>query len=80
MTIWCENCGEKNMTAENVRYPGTNKDGTTKTNPWEERPWCNKCKPCSDWCETTGDCSGNAYNKGKGPKNIPIFNMLKSLA
>ena len=28
MTIWCENCGEKNMTAENVRYPGTNKDGT----------------------------------------------------
>ena len=63
MTIWCENCGEKNMTAENVPYPDADK-----------RSWCNKCKPCSDWCETTGDCSGNAYNKGKGPKNIPIFN------
>jgi len=84
MTIWCENCGEKNMTAENVRYPGTNKDGTVKTNPWEERPWCNKCKPCSDWCESVkkydedgnliSECSESNYNKGKGPKNIPIFN------
>ena len=79
MTIWCENCGEKNMTAENVPYPGTGKE-----KPWEERPWCNKCKPCSDWCETIkkydedgkviADCCGSNFNKGKGPKNIPIFN------
>jgi hypothetical protein len=73
MTIWCENCGEKNMTAENVRYPGTNNDGTAKTKPSEERPWCNKCGPCSDWCETTGDCNGSHFNKGNRPKNIPIF-------
>ena len=63
MTIWCENCGEKNMTAENVPYPDA-----------DDRPWCNKCKPCSDWCETTGDCNGSNYNKGNRPKNIPIFN------
>jgi len=63
MTIWCESCGEKNMTAENVPYPEA-----------DSRSWCNKCKPCSDWCETTGDCNGSNYNKGKGPKNIPIFN------
>ena len=62
MTIWCDCSGNK-MTAENVPYPEA-----------DSRSWCNKCKPCSDWCETTGDCSGNAYNKGKGPKNIPIFN------
>ena len=63
MTIWCENCGEKNMTAENVPYPDADK-----------RSWCNKCKPCSDWCENTSDCNGSHFNKGKGPKNIPIFN------
>ena len=63
MTIWCENCDEKNMTAEDVSYPAVDK-----------RPWCNKCKPCSDWCETTSDCNGSNFNKGKGPKNIPIFN------
>ena len=63
MTIWCESCGEKNMTAENVPYPDADK-----------RSWCNKCKPCSDWCENTSDCNGSHFNKGKGPKNIPIFN------
>ena len=63
MTIWCENCGEKNMTAENVPYPEADK-----------RSWCNKCGPCSDWCETTGDCNGSHFNKGNRPKNIPIFN------
>lgn len=63
MTIWCENCDEKNMTAENVPYPDADK-----------RSWCNKCKPCSDWCENTSDCNGSHFNKGKGPKNIPIFN------
>ena len=63
MTIWCENCREKNMTAENVSYPEADK-----------RSWCNKCGPCSDWCETTGDCNGSHFNKGNRPKNIPIFN------
>jgi len=63
MTIWCENCGTNNMTAENVPYPAAN-----------ERSWCNNCKPCADWCETTNDCNGSQFNKGKGPKNIPIFN------
>ena len=64
MAIWCESCDKKNMdNAENVPYPDA-----------DDRPWCNKCKPCSDWCETTGDCNGSHFNKGKGPKNIPIFN------
>ena len=51
------------MTPEDVSYPAVN-----------DRTWCNKCKPCSDWCDTVSDCSGNQYNTGKGPKNIPIFN------
>jgi hypothetical protein len=63
MTIWCESCGDKNMTAENVPYPDVDK-----------RSSCNKCKPCSDWCKTGSDCSGNNYNKGNRPKNIPVFN------
>jgi len=63
MTIWCEKCGEKNMTAENVPYPDADK-----------RSWCNKCGPCSDWCKNTSDCNGSHFNTGNRPKNIPIFN------
>ena len=62
MTSWCDCSGNK-MTPEDVSYPAVN-----------DRTWCNKCKPCSDWCDTVTDCSGNKYNTGKGPKNIPIFN------
>ena len=63
MSSWCTNCNEQNP-AENVPYPSVN-----------QRSWCNKCKPCSDWCDTKGNCDSNPnFNTGTGPKNIPIFN------
>lgn len=64
MSSWCKDCDENKYASQNVEYPIP-----------AQRSWCNKCKPCSDWCDTTGNCDSNPdFNTGTGPKNIPIFN------
>ena len=64
MTLWCKNCDGEKIEQQDVAYPSVNK-----------RPWCNKCKPCSDWCDTKAGCDSNPeFNTGSAPKNIPIFN------
>ena len=48
MTLWCKNCDGEKIEQQDVAYPSVNK-----------RPWCNKCKPCSDWCNTKAGCDSN---------------------
>mgnify|MGYP001205877468 CR=1 FL=1 len=61
MSSWCTNCDGKKI-LQNVTYPAVN-----------VRPNCNKCQPCSDWCDDTNDCNSASFNKGTRTKNIPIF-------
>ena len=61
MSSWCTNCDGKKI-LQNVTYPAVN-----------VRPNCNKCQPCSDWCDDTNDCNSADFNKGKRTKYVPIF-------
>ena len=42
------------------------------TIPVNVRPNCNKCQPCTDWCDDTNDCNSATFNKEKN-KIMPIF-------
>ena len=58
MSSWCTNCDGKKI-LQNVTYPAVN-----------IRPNCNKCQPCSDWCDDTNDCNSADFNKGKRTKYL----------
>ena len=62
MSTWCTNCDGKKI-QKNVVYP-----------PVNVRPNCNKCQPCSDWCDDTTNCASADFNTGKRTKYVPIFN------
>ena len=57
-----KDCDENKYASQNVEYPIP-----------AQRSWCNKCKPCSDWCDDTNDCNSADFNKGKRTKYVPIF-------